>query len=200
MALTVQGFAWHAAKVTANPPAEGHPTDWEPVDDHVVPTAWGPISGYVAANVLRLRTARGMSTTRLSAALKDVGHSIAPTAITRIEKGQRRVDVDDLVALGVALKVSPMAFLLPPTMLGEVELTPGKAADAVSAWMWITAQRPLDLPKDGEARSAAMDDHQVNTLPPPLRRWSVKPDESSPGVYVGGKFHPLASADASEQE
>src|SRR5581483_9949753 len=66
LALTVQGIAWDAAKVTA--------TETQELPDDA---GWGPTSRRVAANLKRLREARGLSTTRLSKVLKDeVGHSI----------------------------------------------------------------------------------------------------------------------------
>lgn len=105
---------------------------------------WGPTTHHIAANVLRLRNLRGLSTTALSAALKEVGHSIPPTGITRIEKGQRRVDVDDLTALAVVLRTSPMALLLPwstqPDELVEVTGLGVRAASDV--WQWADGQSP----------------------------------------------------------
>lgn len=164
-----------------------------------VPPRWGPISRYVAANLLRLRTARGLSTTRLSAALKKLGQSIPATGITRIEKGERRVDVDDLVALAVALKVSPAALLLPPTVVGEVELATAETAKAIDAWLWTIGQRPLDRPADEEAERAAFDDHQVHSMPPGLRRWRPKPEEYGPGLYDSeGKFHPSSDPESDD--
>jgi transcriptional regulator with XRE-family HTH domain len=153
--------AWDAAKVTANP---------TPLKSKAA--GWGPVSRYVADNLVRLRKARGLSTTRLAAELKEIGHSIPATGITRIEKGERRVDVDDLAALAVALKVSPTAFLLPPTLVGTVEVAPKRSVPAVEAWMWATSRQPLGLPTGGEERRAALDDHQVHSLPPGIRRWS----------------------------
>ncbi|MFJ3229762.1 helix-turn-helix domain-containing protein [Streptomyces sp. NPDC086787] len=108
------------------------------------PSGWGPVSRYVAANVLRFRTDRGLSTTRLAAALKELGHSIPATGITRIEKGERRVDTDDLVALGLALNVSPAALLLPPTEDSEtpVQLTGQVDLPARKAWAWVDGDEP----------------------------------------------------------
>lgn len=105
---------------------------------------WGPVSRHVAINVLRFRTARGLSTTRLAAALKEIGHSIPPTGITRIEKGERRVDTDDLVALALALNVSPTALLLPVTEDSEVpiDLTDEVALPARKAWEWVDGDEP----------------------------------------------------------
>ena len=151
---------------------------------------WGPVSRCAAANLKRLRKDSGLSTTRLSAALKEIEHNIPPTGITRIEKGERRVDVDDLMALAVVLKVSPTALLLPLTLVGEVDLTEGKTVPALDAWMWATSSRPLDLPKEEEARRTAMDEHQVRSLPPGLRKWRPKPEESGPGFHADGEFHP----------
>lgn len=108
------------------------------------PSGWGPVSRHVAANVLRFRTARGLSTTRLAATLKEIGHSIPATGITRIEKGERRVDTDDLVALALALNVSPVALLLPPTEDSEtlVDLTENVALRARDAWAWADGEEP----------------------------------------------------------
>ncbi|MEU2584521.1 helix-turn-helix transcriptional regulator [Streptomyces avermitilis] len=108
------------------------------------PAGWGPVSRHVAANVLRFRTDRGLSTTRLSATLKELGHSIPATGITRIEKGERRVDSDDLVALALALNVSPVALLLPPTEDSQspVELTDKVTLPADAAWKWADGEAP----------------------------------------------------------
>lgn len=175
--------AWDAAKVTANP------TPPKPK-----PTGWGPVSRYVADNLVRLRKARGLSTTRLSAELKGIGHSIPATGITRIEKGERRVDVDDLAALAVALKVSPTAFLLPQTLVGDVQIAPECSVTAVEAWMWATSRQPLGLPREqSEEKRAVLDDHQLHSLPPGLRTWRPTPDELEPGFYGSdGQFHPTS--------
>ena len=76
-----------------------------------------------AANVARLRKARGLSLRGLSEALRKAGRSLSADAINKIENGRllddpkhrgnppqiRRVDADDLVALAAALGVSPSA-------------------------------------------------------------------------------------------
>jgi transcriptional regulator with XRE-family HTH domain len=96
----------------------------------------------VAANLARLRQERGLSTTRLAAALEELGQLIPATGITRIEKGQRRVDSDDLVALAVALNVSPAALLLPPTNdQSTVALTSAFEVTARTAWRWAEGEQ-----------------------------------------------------------
>ena len=54
--------------------------------------------------------------------MTDLGRPIATLGINRIEAGDRRIDVDDLVALAVALDVSPIAILLPPVEDGYRDL------------------------------------------------------------------------------
>jgi transcriptional regulator with XRE-family HTH domain len=78
-------------------------------------TRLGSVGQRVAKEVARLR---GRTTVReLSARLSKLGRPILPSGITKIEQGSRRVDVDDLVALALALEVTPTRLLLgpPPT-------------------------------------------------------------------------------------
>jgi transcriptional regulator with XRE-family HTH domain len=68
----------------------------------------------VSANVKRLRTDQNLGLRGLSTKLGAVGRPLRHTAIDQIEKGERRVDVDDLMALALALDTSPIALLTPP--------------------------------------------------------------------------------------
>lgn len=145
MALTMQGVAWDAARVTANT-ASGSS----------VSPGWGPISRYVADNLVRLRQERGLSTTRLASRLEELGNPIPATGITRIEKGQRRVDTDDLVALADALNVSPTTLLLPPTFGDDlVRLTKNHEVTSRTAWRWAEGRQPAMDWKPGEGTNLA---------------------------------------------
>ncbi|KAB1149249.1 helix-turn-helix transcriptional regulator [Streptomyces luteolifulvus] len=139
---------------------------------------WGPTSRHVAANLKRLRTARGLSTTRLSDALKEAGQPIPATGITRIEKGERRVDVDDLTALAVVLGVSPSALLLPPTKSPQevVEITGGGEVASDTAWAWADGTRPLRMEAGHEY--AATLEYALYSRPPWLQ-------PGGPQGYVG---------------
>lgn len=99
----------------------------------------------VAANVKRLRGE--MSYTQLSRRLEErAGWSINPVGIRRIEAGERRVGADDLIALAVALEVSPVTLLMPAsdTAGGEVSVTGhGGALTAEAVWHWLRASYPL---------------------------------------------------------
>lgn len=101
----------------------------------------------VADNVERLIRSTGLNHTQLSARLALIGRDIPPLAVGRIIKKERRVDADDLVALAIALGVTPITLLMPATGAddedAQVTLTGvGKPISAVSAWNWLSGQAP----------------------------------------------------------
>jgi hypothetical protein len=65
----------------------------------------------VAANVRRFRG--DTSYAELSRRLAEIGRPIPPLGLRHLEAGSRRIDVDDLVALALALDVTPIALLAP---------------------------------------------------------------------------------------
>jgi len=73
----------------------------------------GPSGRNVQLNVKRLRAAQRLTTRQLANQLTSIGRPIDATGITHIEKGRRRVDVDELVALAAVLKVEPAQLLAP---------------------------------------------------------------------------------------
>ncbi|BBZ00544.1 hypothetical protein AWC04_15035 [Mycolicibacterium fallax] len=79
----------------------------------------------------------------------DEPFGIPPNGISEIENGLRRVDVDDLIALAVALDVSPAVLLMPNPELpdengeGVVYLDPADPLDTKHVWNWLTARDSL---------------------------------------------------------
>lgn len=65
----------------------------------------------VRVNFKRLRG--GMQYKELAQKLEAIGRPIPTLGLRRIEAGERRVDVDDLMALAVVFDVSPLTLLLP---------------------------------------------------------------------------------------
>lgn len=99
------------------------------------------------ANVTRFRGQAGMTLRDLSARLEELGRPLSHATISEIERGARRVDVDDLTTLAVALGVSPAALLMPPAtdpIDDMIELSGIKLEHAGTVWNWLTAQDPLD--------------------------------------------------------
>jgi transcriptional regulator with XRE-family HTH domain len=79
---------------------------WEPID------SLGETGRVVARNIRTIRKARNLAYTELSARLHELDREIPTWGLRKIESGGRRVDTDDLVALALALNVSPLALLL----------------------------------------------------------------------------------------
>lgn len=91
--------------------------------------------------VRMFREARRLTYAELSRQLGDLGRDIAPLGLRRIEAGERRVDVDDLVALAMALGVSPLALLLPTESSSVVP--EGNSFPAERIWTWATGSKVL---------------------------------------------------------
>lgn len=108
------------------------------------PVEIGPTGLQTARNIERLRTELGMSQRRLAQVLTDLGRPTPTTALSKIERGERRVDVDDLAAIAVALGVSPTTLLLPPVAdASRTTVTGAGAVTTEAAWDWIDGIRPL---------------------------------------------------------
>lgn len=117
-----------------------------------------PTGQNVAANVRRIREARGWSTYELARTLKDAGRPISPSAIAKVERAERRVDVGDLTALAAALKVNPSALLVPPTdgPADRVELTGVGTVGGDAAWDWVDGEMPIERIEPGDPGAALM--------------------------------------------
>ncbi|OBA97163.1 hypothetical protein A5668_00220 [Mycolicibacterium fortuitum] len=106
----------------------------------------------VAANVKRLRGSAGLTYTQLAEKLEN-DRGISPLAVRRIEDGTRRVDADDLVAIAVALGVSPATLLMPHTNIEGTKtglddlVNPPTGVDeplsALRLWKWLGVEEPL---------------------------------------------------------
>lgn len=105
----------------------------------------GPTGDRVRENLVRLRGEMGHS--ELSRRLAAAGRPIAPLGLRRLEAGERRVDVDDLMALAVVLDVSPLALLLPPDASPDTDSVMTGVNDRNVAhevqWKYGLGQRPI---------------------------------------------------------
>jgi transcriptional regulator with XRE-family HTH domain len=128
--------------------------------------ALGSTGELVAANVALLRGNRGLSTTQLSKLLEQIGRPIPPTGITKIEKCTRRVDVDDLMALAAALRVSPSRLLLTSADRAEdmVKVTGFGEVSSRDAWDWLDGVRPLRSPVAAEGTGSEGTESALGSL------------------------------------
>jgi transcriptional regulator with XRE-family HTH domain len=120
----------------------------------------GPVGEYLIKAVERLRDVRSLTYKKLSEALEAAGRPIFPLGLSRLERGARRVDVDELVALAVALGVSPSTLLLPRDADPDdmVQLTPSVSVRAWIAWQWMDGQMPLPAADPGPMKPVELDD------------------------------------------
>jgi transcriptional regulator with XRE-family HTH domain len=131
----------------------------------------GPIGSAVAANIERLRESQNLSYAELSRRLDELGRPIAPLGLTRIRDQKRRVDVDDLVALALALDVSPATLLLLPEALvgganGTAPVTEGGADyPRRQIWRWLVAEAPIDDPGSIGLPSTSAVGFQLRAVP-----------------------------------
>lgn len=108
----------------------------------------------------------------MAARLKEIGHPIAQSSISKIENNKRTVDVDDLMALAVALGVTPNRLLLGDRVEGErFELTPAVSANGRDAWAWANGERALTegYPRESLSDAERCDDFRRNSWPVGLR-------------------------------
>ena len=73
----------------------------------------GPIGRYLIQNFDELLKEQRLTYREVSDRLKQIGRPIPTLGLSRISKGTRRVDVDDLIALAVVLETSPANLLEP---------------------------------------------------------------------------------------
>lgn len=104
----------------------------------------------MADNIKRLRD--GVSYVELADRLAQIGRTIPTLGLRKIESYERRVDADDLVALAVALDVSPVTLLMPNTddrseVVEATAVAGHYPADDV--WDWLRAEHPLKKPYTG---------------------------------------------------
>jgi transcriptional regulator with XRE-family HTH domain len=107
----------------------------------------GPTGETVRANMKRLMELQNLGYAQLSRKLAEVGRSIPDLGLRRVEAGDRRIDVDDLMALAAAFDVSPVTLLMPevPPEEWETDVQATGQPEPVTAqrlWLWLTAAGP----------------------------------------------------------
>lgn len=125
----------------------------------------GPSGKTVAENVRRIREQKALTFTEISRSIASRGRSISPLAVRRIEEGQRRVDVDDLIALSAVLGVSPITLLAPNTATASERIVATAIVETLRAedfWAWLRADLP---PSNGDGLDWLSINANLNSLP-----------------------------------
>jgi len=119
---------------------------------------------HVREAVKNLRKAAGLTHQQVC---DRAGGAISRTAISDIERGVRKVDVDDLMHLALALDVSPLDLLLPErTDPGAHPITGATPRQTRELWAWAADGGALTGP------GATMRWQVLNTLRTTLERQS----------------------------
>jgi hypothetical protein len=130
--------------------------------------ALGPAAQQIAKNLNRIRGK--MTFAELSNRLAEVGRPIPVLGLRRIEQGERRVDVDDLVALAKALRVHPIQLVYPVGFEESIEILPGHSVDVWAAAKYFTGEAPFPAAL-GQIRDVTVaDDEAPARLPLELYR------------------------------
>ncbi|MBF6060569.1 helix-turn-helix transcriptional regulator [Nocardia terpenica] len=119
----------------------------------------GPFSRAVASNIKRLRGDQGLTHVDLENKIDQLNllprRSLHRLAIGRVESGRKTVDPDELIALSIALDVSPITLLMPE--IGQRDGVDGTELTGEKLWAWLRADEPYGVaPGDriGRARLA----------------------------------------------
>ena len=107
-------------------------------------------SQYVAANVRRLRRGREWSLAQLSAALEERRHALSVPVLSKMELGDRGIDVDDLVALAGVFDVPVTVLLADPEVATQERLVL-----LVDEWLVACNEQTEALKRHAERERAA---------------------------------------------
>lgn len=138
----------------------------------------GPTSHAVATALRAIRTEQKLSLRALAAQMAGTDGALSHATLSEIERGDRRVSVDDLSALAAALDVSPVTLLLPVDRnpeavhdLGQLAALTGTPPAPLGRVVdWVRGDAPLD----GAADSHEIQAFRRRALPP----WLWNPERT----------------------
>lgn len=102
--------------------------------------AAGNTNAHVAANIRAARHAIGMDLRSFADKVKQAGRAMSPSALSKIENGDRRVDVDDLTVFAYILQTTPAALLTPPEGAPPPTGVPSQRFNPEELRVWVRGQ------------------------------------------------------------
>jgi len=90
-----------------------------------------------------------MSLADVSKRASELGAPLSLNGLSKIELGNRGVDLDEVVALARALRVPPVLLILPLGREAMVEVLPGTKIPTWAAVKWFTGEAPFPTKSDG---------------------------------------------------
>jgi transcriptional regulator with XRE-family HTH domain len=117
--------------------------------DHDTSSSADPLDpqAVIGDRVGKIREARGMTRDKLAATLQDLGIDWSRLTVNRLEIGRREgVTVRELLALCLALEVSPVDLLVPAHLTDQAyRVAPRAIADAGNVREWIRGEELLTV-------------------------------------------------------
>lgn len=105
-----------------------------------------PLTRVVGENLAYWRKERGLSLAELSARMGDAGLPLNLNGLNKIERGNRGVDLDELVALARVLDLPPLLLIFPVGSPSTIELLPGVHVPPWLAARWFTGEAGFPIP------------------------------------------------------
>lgn len=96
-----------------------------------------------ARQLIEVRGERGWTQQRLAAALTQVGHPLGHKTISAIERGDRNVLLEDVVAIARALGCSPLRLMTPARTETVAATRKGGAVIGSDYECWLLGEAPL---------------------------------------------------------
>lgn len=101
-----------------------------------------PLASSVLAR--RVKEVRGRRSQEwLAQTVTALGHPMHQTAIAKIEAGDRKVTVDEMLLLAVALEIPPSLLLVPVESDDDMAVTPTMNVYPWRVWEWLRGEEPL---------------------------------------------------------
>jgi transcriptional regulator with XRE-family HTH domain len=117
----------------------------------------------VGRRVSEERKRQGLSQDELATRLAKLGRPMDRSNLGRIERGETTGQLDNVIALALALGVAPIHLMVPREGEERVELTPNRRLPASEARQWIGGRKLLPE-SDPLAYVAAMSDDEQQAL------------------------------------
>lgn len=107
----------------------------------------GNVGEITRKRVREERERQNLNLAALARRVTALGRPMSTLAVQRIEAGARRVDVDDLIALALALDIAPIALLAPAGGSGDETFAvaddqPAEPLDQI--WPWMRGEKTRD--------------------------------------------------------
>lgn len=113
-----------------------------------------PLTTAVGANIRRRRLGLNLTLDQVSGVLERLGHPVTTPALSRLERGERRIDLEDLTTLAKVLGVDVVELLEVPTAVPGREVKK-RAGQVVAAWQ-VAAERAREQARATNATSDAV--------------------------------------------